>query len=108
MSEYISDISLVLKMVKLNTPFGTVFMIMNETTGEEELISTQIYFLIVITSSNLIISLFCLLYIILKLTLNKVVDRDDNPWTCLLLDMDLHSAQGIPGRNFSAPKQHFR
>ena len=29
-------------------------------------------------------------------------------WTSLSLDMDLHFALGIPGRNFAAPKQHFR
>ena len=29
-------------------------------------------------------------------------------WTSLSLDMDLHFALGIPGRNFAAPKQYFR
>ena len=32
----------------------------------------------------------------------------DDTWTSLLLDMDLHFALYIPGRNFAAPKQHFR
>ena len=76
-NENISDISLLLKMVKLNTPFGDVFM--NETTEEKALVSSEIYFLIVLTSSNLLISLFCLVYITLKLTLNKVADIGDNP-----------------------------
>jgi lysylphosphatidylglycerol synthetase-like protein (DUF2156 family) len=60
-------------MIQLNTPFGKIFFL-NETNEEEmESNSTEFYYLAAITSSNVIISVFCLLYIILKLTLNKFI-----------------------------------
>ena len=60
-------------MVQLNTPFGKIIFL-NETNKEEmESNSTESYYLAAITSSNVIISVFCLLYIILKLSLNKFI-----------------------------------
>ena len=60
-------------MIQLNTPFGKIIFL-NETNEEEmESTSTEFYYLAAITSSNVIISVFCLLYIILKLTLNKFI-----------------------------------
>ena len=68
----VKSTSHILKMVKFNTPFGRIFL--NKTNNEEIVSnSTEFYYLAAITSSNLIISVFCLLYITMKLTLNKVI-----------------------------------
>ena len=57
-----------------NTPFGRIFL--NETNDEKIVSnSTEFYYLAAITSSNVIISVFCLLYITLKLSLNKFIKR---------------------------------
>ena len=62
-------------MVQLNTPFGKIIFL-NETNEKEmESNLTESYCLAVITSSNVIVSVFCLLYIILKLSLNKFIKR---------------------------------
>ena len=62
----------ILKMVMFNTPFGRIFL--NETNDEKMVSnSTEFYYLAAITSSNVIISVFCLLYITLKLSLNKFI-----------------------------------
>jgi hypothetical protein len=59
-------------MVEFNTPFGKNFL--NETNDEEIVSnSTEFYYLAAITSSNVILSVFCLFYITLKLTLNKFI-----------------------------------
>ena len=62
-------------MVMFNTPFGRIFL--NETNDEKMVSnSTEFYYLAAITSSNVInviISVFCLLYITLKLSLNKFI-----------------------------------
>jgi hypothetical protein len=59
-------------MVKFNTPFGRIFL--NKTNNEEIVSnSTEFYYLAAITSSNVIISVFCLVYITMKLTLNKLI-----------------------------------
>ena len=68
----VTSTSHILKMVKFNTPFGRIFL--NKTNNEEIVSnSTEFYYLAAITSSNLIISVFCLLYITMKLTLNKLI-----------------------------------
>ena len=60
-------------MVQLNKPLGKIIFL-NETNEEEsESNSTESYYLAAITSSNVIISVFFLLYIILKLSLNKFI-----------------------------------
>ena len=58
-------------MVKLNSPFGNISL--NETTGEIESNVKGFYYLALFTSLNVIISAFCLIYIVLKLTINKFI-----------------------------------
>ena len=58
-------------MVKLNSPFGNISL--NETTGEIESNLKGFYYLALFTSLNVIISAFCLIYIVLKLTINKFI-----------------------------------
>ena len=58
-------------MVKLNSPFGNIYL--NETNSEIESNVKGFYYLAVFTSLNMIISMFCLIYIALKLTLNKFI-----------------------------------
>ena len=58
-------------MVRLNSPFGNIYL--NETNGEIESNFKGFYYLAVFTSLNVIISTFCLIYIALKLTLNKFI-----------------------------------
>ena len=65
--------SLILKMVEFNTPFGKNFL--NETSENGEMVSNspEFYYLAAVTSSNVIISVFCLLYLNMKLSLNKFI-----------------------------------
>ena len=58
-------------MVRLNSPFGNIYL--NETNGEIASNVKGFYYLAVFTSLNVIISAFCLIYIALKLTLNKFI-----------------------------------
>ena len=58
-------------MVRLNSPFGNIYL--NETNGEIESNVKGFYYLAVFTSLNVIISMLCLIYIALKLTLNKFI-----------------------------------
>ena len=58
-------------MEQLNSPFGNNSL--NETTDGIESNVKGFYYLAVFTSLNVIISAFCLIYIALKLTLNKFI-----------------------------------
>ena len=69
----VASTSLILKMVEFNTPFGKNFL--NETSENGEMVSNspEFYYLAAVTSSNVIISVFCLLYLNMKLSLNKFI-----------------------------------
>ena len=58
-------------MVQLTTHFGNISF--NETYDETESNSEGSYYLSVFTLSNVIMSVFCLFYIAMKLTLNKFI-----------------------------------